>query len=373
MRIDITRIDISHINKNKQSHRWVKLLSFFGLSRVWILGIGTKVLSSWYSSPMVLDLFEKFTLGFAKLGDELLIEGGQLVSLAVDQNVLVYLFIIHASFLDKAVPIQDPLGRGRDPHEGLGVLREKIELAGALENEDAAVDVIGKLVLDHLGKGKRRNVGVGVGDLNEGRQIVKGDLFLLCQGIVLAHDEDIGKFRDHFVGKSLFLQHGLEELVVILGVADDAQLVIVIENVIDGSLGVGFLIKDLGGIVADALGKLRECVRNVTGTGNRNGKLLFLRRALFVELFHVIDLLEDIFRETDKFLTLGSQHHTFCTSVEDGDTEIPLQLLDRTADIGLSDQKGLRRFIERAKPGYLYSVFNMEYIQNVTPFLSIIA
>ena len=29
MRIDITRIDISHINKNKQSHRWVKLLSFF--------------------------------------------------------------------------------------------------------------------------------------------------------------------------------------------------------------------------------------------------------------------------------------------------------------------------------------------------------
>ena len=100
MRIDITRIDISHINKNKQSHLWVKLLSYCGLSWGWILGIGTKVLSSWYSSPMVLDLFEKFTLGFAKLGDELLIEGGQLVSLSVDQNVLVYLFVIHASFLD---------------------------------------------------------------------------------------------------------------------------------------------------------------------------------------------------------------------------------------------------------------------------------
>ena len=47
MCIDITRIDIAHINKNKQSHLWVKLLSFFGLSRVRILGIGTKVLSSW--------------------------------------------------------------------------------------------------------------------------------------------------------------------------------------------------------------------------------------------------------------------------------------------------------------------------------------
>lgn len=47
MCIDITRIDISHINKNKQSHLWVKLLSYCGISQGWILGIGTKVLSSW--------------------------------------------------------------------------------------------------------------------------------------------------------------------------------------------------------------------------------------------------------------------------------------------------------------------------------------
>ena len=223
---------------------------------------------------MVLDLFEKFTLGFAKLGDELLIEGGQLVSLAVDQNVLVYLFVIYASFLDKAVPIQDPLGRRRDPHEGLGVLREKIELAGALENEDAALNVIGKLVLDHLGKGKRRNVGVGVGDLNEGRQIVKGDLFLLCQGIVLAHDENIGKFRDHFVDKSLFLQHRLEIFIIILGITDDTQLIVMLKYILHRALRIGLLIKQLGRCGTDRFGKIGKRLGNITGARNGDGEFL---------------------------------------------------------------------------------------------------
>ena len=130
---------------------------------------------------MILGLFEKLSFGFAKLGDELLVERGQLIALAVDQNVLVDLFVIHAFFLDKSVPIQNFPGRRRDPHEGLGVLREKIELAGTLKNEDAAVDVIGKLILDYLGEGQGRNVGVGVGNLDEGGKVVKGDLLLMMR------------------------------------------------------------------------------------------------------------------------------------------------------------------------------------------------
>ena len=68
--------------------------------------------------------------------------------------------------------------------------------------------------------------------LNEIFEVVEGDIFFICERAFSIHEQDILKLRDKLVGQSLFVECGFVILVVILGVADYGELVLVLKNIL---------------------------------------------------------------------------------------------------------------------------------------------
>ena len=87
MRIDISRIDMEHINKNKQIHQFDESAYAFYV-------IAEKI------------SLNKFSSRVAKRGNEVLIELCQLIPLVIDENVPVYLFVALAHTLNKIVSVK---------------------------------------------------------------------------------------------------------------------------------------------------------------------------------------------------------------------------------------------------------------------------
>ena len=87
MRIDISRIDMEHINKNKQIHQFDESAYAFYV-------IAEKI------------SLNKFSSRVAKRGNEVLIEPCQLISFMIDQYVSVYLFIALAHTLNEMISVQ---------------------------------------------------------------------------------------------------------------------------------------------------------------------------------------------------------------------------------------------------------------------------
>ena len=91
-----------------------------------------------------------FPLCFIQLSNKLVVQLSEFVSVFIDQYVFINFFVVWALFLNQLVSVQKAFWYGRDPHKGLGVGGKQVELTCALKNEDSAVDIVGKLLLDHL-------------------------------------------------------------------------------------------------------------------------------------------------------------------------------------------------------------------------------
>ena len=91
-----------------------------------------------------------------------------------------------------------------------------------------------------------------MGNLNIRSKVVEGNNILFRKSAVFAHKKNICKLRNHFIGKPFFFKHFLKHPVVVFGIANDSQLVIVVENIVDGALRVGFFVKEFCGIFAYA-------------------------------------------------------------------------------------------------------------------------
>ena len=87
MRIDISRIDMEHINKNKQIHQFDEsAYAFYVISKKLSLN--------------------KVPSCVAKRGNEVFIELCQLISFMIDQDISVYLLIALAHTLNKMISVQ---------------------------------------------------------------------------------------------------------------------------------------------------------------------------------------------------------------------------------------------------------------------------
>ena len=87
MRIDISRIDMGHINKNKQIHQFDESAYAF------------------YVIAKKLSL-NKVPSCVAKRGNEVLIELSKLISFMIDENIPIYLFIALAHTLNEMISVQ---------------------------------------------------------------------------------------------------------------------------------------------------------------------------------------------------------------------------------------------------------------------------
>ena len=148
-----------------------------------------------------------------------------------------------------------------------------------------------------------------------------------------------------------------------LAAADDAELIVVLQNAPDGVHGVGFPIEQLGLLIAgDAGGKGGEGLGDIAGARNRDGKLLFTGRAGLEKRLNVVDLPEDLFGMADKDLAVGRQEHTLGAAGEQRHAETGLQLLDGAAERRLADKEPVGRPVDGICFGDLDGVFHVKKI-----------
>ena len=119
----------------------------------------------------------------------------------------------------------------------------------------------------------------------------------------------------------------------------------------------------LGVGIGKGLGKLGKSLGNIAGAGNRNGKVLLLRQGAAVELLHLIDLAEDALGIAHELLALGCEPHTLHRSVENGDAQVSLQLLDAAAQIRHRHKQLLRGLAQRSCARHLAGIFHVHDVQ----------
>ena len=83
-------------------------------------------------------------LSVAHIGNKLLVKLRELVVLAVDQHVLIWLCVLRTFTHDQTVIIQQRLRYGRHPHKGIWNVPKQHKLCSALENINALVDMLRK-------------------------------------------------------------------------------------------------------------------------------------------------------------------------------------------------------------------------------------
>ena len=71
-------------------------------------------------------------------GYEVLIQRGKGITVAVDQHVFVYALVVGAWTLNQVVTFQQLSGQRGDPHEGLVIFVEQIELTASFKYENLA-------------------------------------------------------------------------------------------------------------------------------------------------------------------------------------------------------------------------------------------
>ena len=68
----------------------------------------------------------------------------------IDQNIFVGLLVALANSLNEIIAFKDLGGSGGYPHKCFGILGKQVKLACTLKDEDAATDIVGKLLSEYL-------------------------------------------------------------------------------------------------------------------------------------------------------------------------------------------------------------------------------
>ena len=103
----------------------------------------------------------------------------------IDEDILVKPLGALYLKLHQPVIIKQLLRNRGHPHEGFRDITKKNELRSALVNEDPALHEFRQLGFANINRRNRRNIRVGMTDLDVIREIVKTDAVLMRQRIVL--------------------------------------------------------------------------------------------------------------------------------------------------------------------------------------------
>ena len=68
----------------------------------------------------------------------------------IDQNIFVGLLVALANSLNEIIAFKDLRRGGGDPHKGFWILGKQVKLTCTLKDEDAATDIVGKLLSEYL-------------------------------------------------------------------------------------------------------------------------------------------------------------------------------------------------------------------------------
>ena len=149
-------------------------------------------------------------------------------------------------------------------------------------------------------------------------------------------------------------------------------MIIRLENIGNDPLGVGFLIKKLGGLVRQAFGKLSERLGNVAGPGNRNGKALLDGHTGLVDALYFVDLPKNFAGIAQKFLALGRDVHALGRPAKNGDAQRIFKVLNGAAQVWLVHIQGFRRFVDRPAAGDLHRIFQVQNVHADSASLSFV-
>ena len=250
------------------------------------------------------------------------------------------------------------------------VAGKQFKAAGPLKDIDAPVDIIRQLFPPHFGSRQRGDIRIGIGHADIVFQVLIGDALLLRQRAVLAHQQGIAEFRHQLTPQTLFFHQFLIVAVVVFGIPQDAQLIVILKNILQGTHSVGFLVEDFKLLIGGKLaGKTGKGLRDIAGARHRDGKVLFLGGAFGKHMLHLIHLLQDRLGIPQEHPALRGQLHPVGAALKDSNTQAVFQLLDGPAEIGLAHKQAVRRFIDGAGLRHSHGIFHVLKIHRIPPAL----
>ena len=153
------------------------------------------------------------------------------------------------------------------------------------------------------------------------------------------------------------------------GVANNAEFVIGIHDIVDGAQGVRFLIEDINGFVlGELLRELFKRARDIARARHRDGEFLLAALAVAEDVLDLVDLCEDIARVLHEALAVRRETHPLGRALEKDDAERELQFLDGAADIRLRHIQRFRRPVDGAGARDFDRVLQVLQIHVLSPF-----
>jgi len=179
----------------------------------------------------------------------------------VNEHVRIAVAVFRAGDLNQAVLPQNLLRQGRDPHVGLGHVAEEVELTAPLVEVDP--------LLTHPGGLRQEGLLIAVNQLRKPRQLLRGNPGSASQRGLPADQQPVGKAPDGLYPQVLLMKQLPVGFLQELRVPDDSQLKAVVQDVVNGLLGIGLGEIDLNLLpVLNAFEKFGKGIGDVGGTGD---------------------------------------------------------------------------------------------------------
>ena len=196
-------------------------------------------------------------------------------------------------------------------------------------------------------------------------QVGGGGVVYFRKGAVLACNQYVAKFRNKFVFQSLLLKHILKILVVTRGVANDAQFVVAVHDVVYCAQSVGFLVVHLALFaVAQLLAEFRKGVRNVTCPRDAYAKHRFSRPVFVEHILYFVYVAQHAFCLLYQQFAVGGQHNALCRTIKNNNSQFLFKVFYRAAEVRLRHVKRFACLAYRAVFGNFHGIFKVLNIHN---------
>ena len=132
--------------------------------------------------------------------------------------------------------------------------------------------------------------------------------------------------------------------------------------------GIGFHVMNIDrGTAVHIFKKFREGIGNIGGSGNAQIHLQCFFAVLYAQGLDLLLLHQDCLCIAQEFLPLFGGNHPAAGPVEDVASQVPFQLTDDFAQMGLIHIKILSRLCDGPSFFYFYRIFQIREIHSTTP------